>query len=420
MVVLIVGIVTFAILVHELGHAVTGRLFGLQPAIAFHAMGGLTQFGAKEHRELSHGRRVLITLAGPMVGILIGIPIFFLPVFVPIARGSVADSAHEIALWTTLGWGVLNLIPMMPLDGGQIVATILDRFFGTRGILIARIASMVIGVGLAAVAIAKFDRPWFTLLILANLAMNNWRAYQAEKNWQKDAPLQQAIKEAYAALEAGDPARVRQLAEALREQATTPISKGHVSHLLAWAHLMEGDATRARQALEMAPAGHRHDAFLEGSVLIATKRPSEAIGPLREALEDRGDDEVADALAEALCGAGRVDEIVALLEARGRSERVGVAAFQRIAHRLFTRGQYTLAAELYRRTFERFGVSLDAFNAACAYVRNGDEERALRMLREAVDVGLPDPSILETDEDLEPLRGRPELDELRRRAKGKA
>lgn len=410
-----IPIVTGAILVHELGHALTGRLFGLSPFVMLHGMGGVTQFDGRAHRALSHGRRVLITLAGPLAGIAAGGIVLAAWLVVRPLPDSLADTAFRAAFVVTLGWGVLNLIPMLPLDGGHIVATVLDKVFGIRGVLFARIASIALAVALAALAL--YAQRWFTLFILGWLAYNNWRSYQLERAWQTEAPLEPLLKRALAALEAGQTAEVRRLGEAIRDAASRPATKAHAAHLLAWAHLLDGDAEAAGRALDTAPRGHRPDALLEGRVRLGCGKPSEAIGPLIEALIDRGDDPSADALASALAGAGRADELIALLESKERSERAGRGALQRVAHQLFTRGAMELAGVAYERTFARFGDADDAFNAACARARLGERAAALRLLGRAIDAGLDDPGVLD-DEDLEPVRG-PELDALRARLDGR-
>jgi Zn-dependent protease len=409
-----VPVVTIAILMHELGHAVAGRIFGLKPSIVLYGMGGLTQFPAREHHQLSHARRMFIAAAGPLVGIAIGLVLSGVLLFRPDLDKTTAGDILDMAVFTTLGWGILNLIPMLPLDGGHLLALALDKMFGPRGVLFARIFSMALAVPLAALAI--WGEMWFSLFILASLVLTNWRAYRLEKNWQQEGPLEDAIKQAYAALEAGDAVRARRIAEAVQERAISPKTKGHAAHLLAWTHLLEGDAEAAHRALASAPADHPPDAFLEGSIALARGDASRAIAPLIESLVDRSEDEVADALAKALAGAGRIDEMVGLLESPPRSERAGKPAIERVAHGLFTAGSHDLARELYARIFDRFGDPIDAFNAACAAAREGHAARAIAFVDKAIDAGLSDRSLIDTDEDLAALKGTPEFDALRRRA----
>lgn len=359
MIALWIPIVTIAILVHELGHALVGRAFGLAPFVTLHGMGGVTQFDGRAHRALSHGKRVLITLAGPLAGIAVGGGTLAAWVLLSPLPDSVAERALQAGVFTTLGWGIMNLIPMMPLDGGHIVATVLDKLFGIRGVLFARVASIALAVLLVAIVLFYWEAlqgPWFTLFILGSLGYSNWRGYQLEKEWQTEAPLQPILKRAFEALEAGRTAEVRELGAVIRDAATTPLTKARAAHLLAWACLLEGDAHEARRALDAGPKDHPHDAFLEGRVLLACERPSEAIRPLIEALVDRADDESAGALALALAGAGRVDELVALLESPERSSRAGRAVLERVARELERHGEQELARVITEKIDARFPV----------------------------------------------------------------
>ncbi len=389
-----IPLVTGAILLHELGHALTGRAFGLKPFIVLHGMGGLTTFSAREHRKLSHGRRILITLAGPLSGIVFGAIVWGASKVGHVPEGSLVGVVADWAVFTTLGWGVLNLVPMLPLDGGQIVATILDKIFGFRAMVFARIGSIVLAVGLGGLLLVAsqligFATPWFGLFVLGSLAFNNYRAYQVEQRWQRDEPLEEALQAAFAALETEDTRRVHQLAQAIEERAFTDKTKARVAHLRAWASLIDGDAARAKAALDAAPKEPPADAMLEGSVLLAAGDASGAIPPLVEALIDRGD-EAAETLARAVAGAGRIDELIGLLESPPRSEKVGAGPLTHVAHALFTDGEVELAGELYLRIFERFGDGTDAFNAACAAMRLDDWASALSRLERAVDAGLSD------------------------------
>jgi membrane-associated protease RseP (regulator of RpoE activity) len=71
-----VVVVAVSVLVHELGHALMGRAFGLTPRIELHGMGGTTSFtAATEERAregLGTGRAIAISLAGPFAGFAFG------------------------------------------------------------------------------------------------------------------------------------------------------------------------------------------------------------------------------------------------------------------------------------------------------------------------------------------------------------
>jgi stage IV sporulation protein FB len=120
-----------AILVHELGHALVMRHYGFEPYIVLHGFGGLAG------REGSFGRtsiwrEVAISLAGPGAGLLLALPVFAALAFVPPAvLGGLADLLN-ILLSITVFWSVLNLVPMMPLDGGNVSRLLFLRFFPAR------------------------------------------------------------------------------------------------------------------------------------------------------------------------------------------------------------------------------------------------------------------------------------------------
>ena len=75
-----VPVVTVSVLVHELGHAVAFRAFGMQPNILLQGMGGLTSATG----SMPPSRELVVSLAGPLTGlVLIGLPALWLDGRVP-------------------------------------------------------------------------------------------------------------------------------------------------------------------------------------------------------------------------------------------------------------------------------------------------------------------------------------------------
>ena len=64
------AVVFVSVILHELGHASMGLAFGLEPRIDLHGMGGTTSWAAS--RPLGTGKRVAISLAGPLAGFVVG------------------------------------------------------------------------------------------------------------------------------------------------------------------------------------------------------------------------------------------------------------------------------------------------------------------------------------------------------------
>lgn len=102
-----------SVFVHELGHALAYRAFGVTPRIVLSALFGLT-YGA----DLSPGRGIVVSLAGPATGLAIGLVALVLWTALPAADGPVAVAIGDL-VFVGFGWAVINLLPILPLDGGQ-------------------------------------------------------------------------------------------------------------------------------------------------------------------------------------------------------------------------------------------------------------------------------------------------------------
>lgn len=125
-----VVIVFVSVLLHELGHALVGRAFGLSPEIDLHGMGGLTSWTAGP--RLGPVPFILISLAGPLTGIVLGAIVWALAVRAQSLSATAAVAADQFVS-VNVYWGILNLIPMLPLDGGNVLARVLDLLTGGRG-----------------------------------------------------------------------------------------------------------------------------------------------------------------------------------------------------------------------------------------------------------------------------------------------
>ena len=155
-----VVVVFVSVLVHELGHAVVAERYGLFPSIQLHSMGGLTIFSRS--RRLSHLQDILLSLAGPVFGFALGGLVFALtltltnpPVFLRYVLGQM--------LWVNIGWGVINLVPMLPLDGGQVMRSVWQWVRNSADERTPLLISIAVGV-LAVAAGLWFRQLWLAIL----------------------------------------------------------------------------------------------------------------------------------------------------------------------------------------------------------------------------------------------------------------
>jgi stage IV sporulation protein FB len=194
------AIILVSVLVHELGHALVGRLFGLQPQIELHGMGGATSWTTA--RDIGDWRSLVISLAGPMAGFVIAALAFSAGKLGFHPRHELAAFALEQAFLINLVWGVFNLAPMLPLDGGNVLRSALNIVTKGRGEKPSRVISMLVGIGFLVVAF-RMRQLWLGALA-GFFTWSNFQAYRQPDIRSADAPLAQAIEKAYLALEHHD------------------------------------------------------------------------------------------------------------------------------------------------------------------------------------------------------------------------
>ena len=144
-------IIFVSVLAHELGHALVARRFGMQPQILLHTFGGMTYWGSPQ--SLRPAQRLGITLAGPFAGFLLAAIMLALPK--PSPQEPILYIARATALWVNIAWGILNLLPVLPLDGGHALAEILTLATGRPQRLMVLRISIVTALALAVFALSR-------------------------------------------------------------------------------------------------------------------------------------------------------------------------------------------------------------------------------------------------------------------------
>lgn len=183
-----IAVVFFSILIHELGHALVIRYFGWSPRIVLHSFGGLAiydpnfspNFGGRRPRR-THATQILISLAGPAAGFALAavvVAILFATQretgFYMFGRAVQFGSGQPITnnnleilvlqlLYVNIFWGLLNLVPIYPLDGGQ-VARELFVANSNDGIRKSLQLSLATASVIAAIAIFRYERMYLGLM----------------------------------------------------------------------------------------------------------------------------------------------------------------------------------------------------------------------------------------------------------------
>jgi stage IV sporulation protein FB len=203
-----VACVLLSILVHEFGHALMAKVYGSSPSIVLWGLGGLCY---SESDRQTPQQRLAVILSGPGAGFLlfgtlllvtsllfqitpaehldsilslIGLARFPGSVVNKFAEGLHGESGgifltrtYHHLIWINLMWGLVNLLPLWPLDGGQatqILLTFVDR---ARGPGWGHVVSLLVAGSLAAVA-ALWGKDMFLAIFFGYFAVINYQVLQ--------------------------------------------------------------------------------------------------------------------------------------------------------------------------------------------------------------------------------------------------
>jgi Zn-dependent protease len=254
-------VVLVSVLLHELGHAGACIAFGLKPRIDLHAMGGTTSWSSSG--DLSAARRIAISLAGPAAGFIVGGAVLVAASALGPGRmraDGMGEFAYQSLLYVNVMWGALNLLPMLPLDGGNAMTQLLNAWTHGRGERPALIISIAIA-GVSALLAFRYFSYWPALLALSFMA-SNWRGLRTLADSEHDAPLRSTLELAYAALDTKDGARVLSLAQPVVAGSRTAQVRAEALQLVAFGLLLEGRIAEADAAIASLPAGFAPHASL--------------------------------------------------------------------------------------------------------------------------------------------------------------
>ena len=160
-------IVFVSILIHELGHAITARSYGAEVEIELNGNGGLTSWSVPD-KELGPGQRALVAAAGSGVGVLFGGIVWLFDRFTgPYVE--VAGFVVSTLIAVNVLWGLLNWLPIRPLDGGHLFTSLLQKVIPTRAEVIANVVFFITAAG--ALAWALWAQRIFLALIAGWLLM---------------------------------------------------------------------------------------------------------------------------------------------------------------------------------------------------------------------------------------------------------
>lgn len=165
------------IVLHEFGHALTARHFGIQTrSITLSPLGGIAQLERMSHKPWEE---FCIAIAGPMVNVVIASVLSAM-----LFAGYLVDpQVLETGVGSFLGLLVLlnvvmvvfNMIPAFPMDGGRVLRAILANSMGLlQGTRVAVTVGTICAVLIGLAGVFVLHNPWLILIGLFVV----WAGYQ--------------------------------------------------------------------------------------------------------------------------------------------------------------------------------------------------------------------------------------------------
>ncbi len=157
------------VVLHELGHSLTARRFGVHvPRILLLPIGGMAQFDRIPKKP---SEELLITIAGPAVNfalVALLLPFAWRAVFgsIEVTEYSAGTLVTQLCVANLL-MGTFNLLPVFPMDGGRIFrAALATQTSHLKATYWAALLGKILAVTFALIAAFCFNRPLTCLLFL--------------------------------------------------------------------------------------------------------------------------------------------------------------------------------------------------------------------------------------------------------------
>ena len=178
--------VFLSLLAHEFGHVFAARTNGHASVVVLWGMGGITipQAQARGFRD------IWMSAAGPLAGFVVAAFVWFfifsLPADAPsldyrnaTTDESVAVEFWRLMVWINVIWGIFNLLPIFPMDGGQIVRAVFEFFMDeNRALRFAAMVGIAGGAGLFLLGLTLGQ--YFMMFVAGLIAFQNWGILQRQ------------------------------------------------------------------------------------------------------------------------------------------------------------------------------------------------------------------------------------------------
>ncbi|MEO0409930.1 MAG: site-2 protease family protein, partial [Cyanobacteria bacterium P01_A01_bin.135] len=261
-----------SVLLHELGHSLVARSQGISVnSITLFLFGGVASI-AEESK--TPGQAFQVAIAGPSVSLVLFIILLLLSQVIPVP---VAQVITERLAWVNLVLALFNLIPGLPLDGGQVLKAAVWKFTGSRirGVRwAARSGFLLGGLAIAFGVMLYLNQSSFAFLWIALLG---WFGVRSSRTYSQVADLQEKLMQLVAADAMTRDYRVADARDSLRQFADQYV----LADNQPTAYFAASDG-RYRGLVTIEELRQRERSQWEVLTLADIARPLEEIGAVQE------------------------------------------------------------------------------------------------------------------------------------------
>lgn len=240
------GVILISLLVHEYGHALAAKAFGQDAQISLVAMGGMTYHDGK---KLKGWQDFVVVLMGPLAGISLFVLAYLLRALVGSSPPFIGYTLN-IFVFVNLFWTIVNLLPILPLDGGQMLRIVLEGFFGHKGLKLTLMIGIIVGIGLGvAFFIMGLYLVGAILLLLSFQSFSSWNQVRSMTPQDRDEGVQKDLEEAQEELKLGHYEEAKEKLERIRSQTGSGLIFETASEQLAFIFDRQGDLKKVYEIL---------------------------------------------------------------------------------------------------------------------------------------------------------------------------
>jgi Zn-dependent protease len=401
-------VVLVSVLLHELGHALVARKFGLSPSIKLYSMGGLTSWDSKV--TLTPLKHLLISLAGPAAGFLFGGIVFVAgPALFDSSSSQLLSVAYSDLLWVNLGWGIFNLLPMLPLDGGQVLVTLEEWISKRKSRLVSHAISLMVALGITYLALSL--RSIWIGILGGWFVYTNGGALVQKLQTYRDHKIRPLLDQAHDALTKSEFDEAMVLTREAQKKAHTTALRCEAAQLLIFTLINQHQFQEAEEELIKFNGVFGEDSYLKGLFYFQKEEMATAIPHLKLAFARSPTEQLGTILYQALINE---KSWVEALDLCGHSllSDVSWKLYVNLQNEAFASGEFGVAAQAGSLAFEKQPDPNVAYNIACSLARDSEITKACEWLQRAIDSGFNNKDLLFSDPDLNALRLSPEFDAI--------